>query len=85
MTPERRITLLAILLMIVGAAACGSHYTLRGGGWRLSPNPDVDGGTCLVVHGDGDDRVMTVCIDQPEPLVIEPDVLRPLCQRIGGD
>jgi hypothetical protein len=81
---ERRILLLAVVLMISFAAACGSHYSLRDGGWRLSPSPDVKGGTCLVVHGDGDDRVMTVCIDQPEPLIIDPDVLRPLCERGVG-
>ena len=84
MTPERRITIFAVVLMMLFAAACGSHYSLKTGGWHLAPNAEVEGGTCLVVHGDGDDRVMTVCIEQPEPLVIQPDVLRPLCSKIEG-
>ena len=83
MTPERRIVICGVILMMIFAAACGSHYTLRTGGWKLSKQDT--GGTCLVVHGDGDDAVMRVCIDQPEPLVIQPDVLRPLCERMVED
>lgn len=76
-----RTTVAAILLMLVGA--CGSTYSLRDGGWTL--RPALDGGTCLTVHGDGDPEVMRVCIDDPDPLRIDRDILEPLCRRAAPE
>lgn len=66
------------LLLVVGLVACGSTYTLKSGGWRLSANDD--GSACLVVHGDGNPEVTKVCIDKPSPIKISNATRAKLCK-----
>jgi hypothetical protein len=77
----------ALVLMLL--AGCSSHYTLREGGWVLDTDPRHPEGSCLHVYGDGDDDVMRVCIKDPEPVKVMPDVLVPLCKQLpqfsGGE
>ena len=68
-----------ILMLVVGLVACGSTYTLKSGGWRLSANDD--GSACLVVHGDGNPEVTKVCIDRPSPIKISAATRAKLCAQ----
>tara|TARA_R110002110_G_scaffold41866_1_gene132408 strand:+ start:288 stop:515 length:228 start_codon:yes stop_codon:yes gene_type:complete len=69
---------LAVMIILMMLAGCGSTYHLRTGGWKLSK---IDGeGTCLVVHGDGDPEVTRVCIASPENLKISKAVAEELCR-----
>ena len=69
-----------VLMLVVGLTACGSHYALSSGGWRLSAN--ADGSTCLKVHGDGDPEVTSVCIAKPEPLRMSPATRDLMCAHV---
>ena len=72
---------LAIMVILMMSAGCGSSYHLKTGGWKLSK---VKGeGTCLVVHGDSDPEVVRVCIAKPEALKLSTEVLKEHCN--GAD
>ena len=57
---------LAIMVILMIFAGCGSSYHLKTGGWKLSKAEGE--GTCLVVHGDSPPEVGRVSIAKPEAL-----------------
>lgn len=78
-----RVALLALvaamsLILMIGSAGCGSTYTVKAGGWKISAN--ADGSQCLNAHGDGNPEIVRVCIANPEPLKIPRSTLTALCE-----
>lgn len=77
----------ALVMMLM--SGCAANYTLSKGGWVLDTDPRHPEGACLQVYGDGDQDVMRVCIKDPEPVKVMPDVLIPLCEQLpqfsGGE
>lgn len=77
----------ALVMMLM--SGCAANYTLSEGGWVLDTDPRHPQGACLQVYGDGDEDVMRVCIKDPEPVKVMPDVLIPLCEQLpqfsGGE
>ena len=72
---------LAIMVILMIFAGCGSSYHLKTGGWKLSKAEGE--GTCLGVHGDSDPEVVRVCIAKPEALKLSAKVLEEHCN--GAD
>ena len=72
---------LAIMVILMIFAGCGSSYHLKTGGWKLSKAEGE--GTCLVVHGDSAPEVVRVCIAKPEALKLSAKVLEEHCN--GAD
>ena len=76
--PSPPSVVVALLMMLT--AGCGSTYTLRSGGYRLEPQ--LGGGHCLTVFGDGDPEVLRACI-RKDGLSVAPALAERICRDLG--